>query len=135
MHLSSRSLCACVLLAAGTVFVFSGCEDEDTDVDAIGDYQSSARDAQSPPSETETTGEELSVSPTTVTLDQNGDMASLTAKGGTAPYSWAVQDVFRGSIVDAGGSSAAYQRSSAGDNAVAVTDAAGSKAYAIIEQP
>lgn len=115
-----------------------GCEDEDTSTGEVAAYQSAERGATKPPVE-ETTEEaaptDLTVSPATVTLDGQGDMASFTASGGTSPYSWSVTDVFRGSVVDAGGSSAVYQRSAAGDNTVIVQDSKGKKAYAVVTQP
>lgn len=115
-----------------------GCEDEDTNTGEVAGYESVERDATKPPvgeAAAVVTVADLTVSPTTVTLNGDGDMASFTASGGTSPYSWSVTDVFRGSVVDAGGSSAAYQRSAAGDNTVIVQDSRGKKAYAVVTQP
>jgi hypothetical protein len=116
---------------------FFGCEDDDTNVPAVSDYQSVERGATQPPVETNavSTVASLTISPTTVELAGDGDMASFTAAGGTSPYSWSVTDVFRGSVVDSGGSGAAYQRSAAGDNTVVVKDSKGKKAYAVVSQP
>jgi hypothetical protein len=123
----------CALLAVP----FIGCEDDDTSIDEVSDYQSVERGDTKPVATAETaeTVTDLSVSPATATLAGDGDMASFTAAGGTAPYTWSVTDVFRGSIVDSGGAGAAYQRSAAGDNTVVVKDSKGKKAYAVITQP
>lgn len=133
---------ACVSL----LFLAAGCEDGDTDVPDENTFETSSGDTTGGGRRDTTTGidtgedvevvqEDLGISPTDTTLENDGDMASFTASGGTAPYSWSVQDVFRGSIVSSGGASAAYQRSAAGDNAVIVEDATGEKSFAIVNQP
>lgn len=142
--LIARTAWACVCVAA--LITFCACEDDDTSIPDVNAYQSAERGGTSSgggqdvtfSSTTKTSTNAavaLAISPANVSLPANGDMVSLTAKGGSAPYSWQVTDVFRGSVVDAGGSSAAYQRSSAGDNTVIVTDNAGAKAYAVVDQP
>jgi hypothetical protein len=135
-----------VTACTSLVLLTTGCEDDDTDVPDENTFNTSSGDTSGRGTRDTTTSvdtgeeaevveEELSVSPTETTLESDGDMASFTASGGTAPYTWSVQDVFRGSVVDSGGASAAYQRSAAGDNAVIVEDATGEKSFAIVNQP
>lgn len=135
------TVCAVLILAG------PACEDADTNVPEVSDYESADRDVSTGDGNSNLTSidtseaeevaadADLAVSPTEITLEGDGDMGSFTASGGTAPYTWSVQDVFRGSIVDSGGASAAYQRSAAGDNAVIVEDATGEKAFGIVDQP
>lgn len=123
----------CVLLT----LPFFGCEDEDTSTPDVSSYQSVRRGKTLPPVQTNAVSvvANLTIAPTTASLSGDGDMVSFTAAGGTPPYRWSVTDVFRGSVVNSGRTSAAYQRSAAGDNTVVVQDVAGMKAYAVITQP
>ena len=117
-----------------------GCEeaDEDTSIPALEEFANVVlagnRDPRAASPEEEEVSE-LTLSPGSATLENNGDMVSFQVGGGVPPYSWSVQDVFRGSIVDSGGSGAVYQRSAAGDNSVIVADSRGQKIYAVVNQP
>ena len=130
------------LLVCGTFAVlFAACEDGNTDVADVPAYSSSVNRADlkngvtTTGASTSTTNAVLKVSPTTVSLSDNGDMAAFTASGGKEPYNWGVQDIFRGDVVDSGGAGAVYQRAAPGDNSVIVTDGNGDKAYAVVQQP
>jgi hypothetical protein len=79
--------------------------------------------------------EALAVSTSDGTLDNDGDKAVLTATGGSSPYSWSVSDAALGSLDSSIGSSVVYTRSNQGDNAVRVTDAAGTMVNLVIQQP
>ncbi|MDP6527092.1 MAG: hypothetical protein QGH15_23200 [Kiritimatiellia bacterium] len=128
------------LLCAVALFGLVGCED-DADTDDVSSHfdDGSTSDARTDPyaddDEGATIADPLTVSPDTVELDNDGDMSSFDVSGGTSPYSYSVQDVYRGSIVSEGSSGCVYQRGTSGDNAVIVTDDAGDTVYAIIEQP
>lgn len=130
--IASRLICCASLLLAAT-----SCEDEDTDVADVPEYESVERGETYAHQETEstTTTADLAITPTTADLAKDGDMVTFSVSGGTSPYTWSVSDVFRGSVVDSGGKSAAYQRTAAGDNSVICTDSNGSKVYAVINQP
>lgn len=79
----------------------------------------------------------LMVTPNNPTLDNNGDMITLTASGGTPPYDWVVYDTNLGDIVNkpADTRSVVYQRKNSGDNAITVTDSAGQSISVVIDQP
>lgn len=68
-------------------------------------------------------------------LTADGQVAVLSAGGGTPPYQWDVQDVSLGTIIDQEGPAAAYQRNAAGDNVVILKDSAGNEAYTAVSQP
>lgn len=86
------------------------------------------------------TGEEeeeaaLSVSPTSATLDYDGDQVVFTASGGVEPYSWSVGDDSLGSVSWDASSTALYERKAAGENTVIVSDNEGHVALAEVTQP
>lgn len=77
----------------------------------------------------------LTVGPET-TLSGNGDLAVLTVSGGVPPYTWTVTDPGKGNLPSGNtGDSQVYIRYTAGDNAVTVTDSAGTVAHVVIKQP
>lgn len=60
----------------------------------------------------------------------------LTVEGGSPNYTWSVTDPGRGQFVEGNtGATVMYQRVSAGDNGVTVTDGLGNKASIVIKQP
>lgn len=76
----------------------------------------------------------LTISPTSVTLTNNAAVAVFAAGNGRPPYNWSVLNG-NGVLNTTAGTSIIYTRSAVGDNAVTVTDAAGSTASAVIHQP
>jgi len=76
----------------------------------------------------------LTIAPTSVTLTNNTAVAVFAAGNGRAPYNWTLLNG-NGALNTSSGTSVVYTRSSAGDNAVTVTDGAGSTASAVIYQP
>lgn len=129
------------LVCAIALFGVVGCEDDDPDTGDVSSHfdDGTGSDVRSDPyadaDEGVTVADPLTISPASVELDDDGDMASFEVSGGTTPYSYSVQDVYRGSIVSEGSAGCVYQRGSSGDNAVIITDGAGDTVYAIIEQP
>ena len=79
--------------------------------------------------------EDLSITASATSLENDGDKTVVSATGGTEPYTWAVQDVALGNISSTSGSSVIYTRSNAGDNGVTVTDQNGDSASIVIQQP
>jgi len=78
----------------------------------------------------------LSVSASPNQLNTDGDMAVVTASGGTGPYSWSVVDGNFGGLVNgATGSSVLYRRFKPTDNGITVTDSLGATASVVIKQP
>ena len=68
-------------------------------------------------------------------LASDGEVALLSAGGGTPPYAWDVQDISLGTIIESGEASAVYQRNAVGDNVVILIDSAGDRAYTTVSQP
>lgn len=80
--------------------------------------------------------EELSISPTSVTLSHDGDNTVFTASGGTSPYEWDVGNAGRGRVtVQEDTSRATYTRDDSGDNTVIVKDSEGTVAIGTVSQP
>ena len=77
----------------------------------------------------------LTVTATPASLAKNGDKSIVTVSGGTAPYTWSVQDVALGHLVSTAGSSVAYVRDRPGENVLTVSDSAGGSAIVLINQP
>jgi hypothetical protein len=79
----------------------------------------------------------LTVSASPSQLAKDGDLAVLTAAGGTGPYSWSVLSTPTLGILPNGstGTTVVYKRMGAGDNAVTVTDSLGASANIVIKQP
>ena len=77
----------------------------------------------------------LSASAEPSTLAGDGDIAALTATGGSPPYHWTLDDYARGSLDSDTGASVAYTRNRWGDNSVRVTDSAGNSVTVVIQQP
>ena len=77
----------------------------------------------------------LTISPTSATLDTNGDKVVFTGAGGVGPYRWSVGNSALGSIRVAAWSQCTYTRKAQGNNTVTVTDKNGHVAVAKITQP
>ena len=81
-------------------------------------------------------GPSLSISPSRVTLTTADESVTLVARGGDAPFTWAVIDSSLGSLSSTGQSAANYIRNgdAAGQNIVELKDANGTLATATIVQ-
>jgi hypothetical protein len=77
----------------------------------------------------------LTVSASPAQIDNNLDLAILTASGGTGPYKWKVQEANGDLVGSDTGTSVSYKRISSGDNIVTVTDSLGATAMVLIKQP
>jgi hypothetical protein len=75
-----------------------------------------------------------SISPASGSCASDGATISFTASGGVPPYTWTLLNG-NGTLNTLTGSSVLYTRTSAGDNGVTATDAAGASASAAISQP
>jgi archaellum component FlaG (FlaF/FlaG flagellin family) len=76
------------------------------------------------------------ITPSSVTLSADNEMAVLKVTGGTAPYTWTVTDPDPGNFPSGNtGVTVVYKRKTSGDNAVTVTDNAGKSDSIIISQP
>lgn len=125
-----------VLIKLSCVFLLAfscGCE-EDSDTEQTETYFE-----DNPYSSTErpatTTSDALAITPEFASLSADGEAQLFKASGGTPPYTWSVQDISRGSIVEEGAKSAVYQRSSAGNNIIQIQDKSGNKVFATADQP
>jgi hypothetical protein len=87
--------------------------------------------AEEPPPET------LAVTPSDVTLANDGDTVLLEVTGGYPPYTWTLQRAARGRIVTQAneGASIVYARETAGENILTVTDRSGRSVILIVAQP
>jgi hypothetical protein len=117
------------------IIAFIGCEDDDADIPDSSSQEGADRGNLTGPADPEVIIADLTLSPESTELAGDGDMVSFTASGGVPPYTWSVQDIFRGSVVDSGGAGAVYQRSAAGDNSVVVEDSRGQKTFSVVIQP
>ena len=123
--------CVLLLLAVSMVCL-SGCE-EDPDTDGVGSYfdrnpvgiDNGPRDDDA----------DMTVSPSSATLTGDGETVRLAVEGGRSPYTWAVNDISKGSIIEVGTAAAVYQRASAGDNVVICVGAGGETAFSQVDQP
>lgn len=77
----------------------------------------------------------LTISPTSATLDYDGDQVVFTASGGDEPYSWSVGNGSLGSVSWDASSTAIYTRNTTGENTVIVSDHSGHVALAEVTQP
>jgi hypothetical protein len=77
----------------------------------------------------------LTITPTSATLDSDGDQVAFTGTGGVGPYDWSVANNTRGNVNSDGWSQAVYTRLTAGNNNVIITDTLGHVAIADISQP
>ncbi len=77
----------------------------------------------------------LAISPTSVTLSNDGDKRVFSASGGQTPYQWKLGDSSRGTLEVDGYSQAIYTRTKAGNNTVILTDDDGHAAIADVIQP
>lgn len=78
---------------------------------------------------------EPSITPSSVTLENDGDKTIFTGSGGTGPYRWSVGDKTKGTVSYKAWSQALYTRLKAGNNSVILTDSEGHRAVAQIIQP
>ncbi|MBA4388501.1 MAG: hypothetical protein C0404_11005 [Verrucomicrobia bacterium] len=79
--------------------------------------------------------EHLTISPTTASLDNDGDRIVFAASGGDGNYSWDVGIDARGKVEKSGYVQAVYTRLASGDNTVLLIDGDGRVAVADITQP
>ncbi len=77
--------------------------------------------------------ETLSISPTTATLNSNGDNETFTASGGDGSYSWTLDNSNLGRITGSG-RSVQYTRTASGSNTITVRSN-GASVSANIQQP
>ncbi len=119
------------LLVCGglTVGLFCGCE-EDADMENVGDTSDTVSGSR-----TGTNPAQMTIEPSSVTLTNNGAVASFSVDSGVGSSLWSVQDISKGSILTQTARSATYQRSAAGDNVVIATDSRGNAAFATVSQP
>jgi hypothetical protein len=80
---------------------------------------------------------DLAITAGQTTLSNDGDITTLTASGGTPPYTWRpAPTMTTGTILHpSNGEHVVYQRDAPGDCAVVVTDSSGDSAIVIISQP
>jgi hypothetical protein len=77
----------------------------------------------------------LTLTSSASSLSTDFEKAVLTAAGGVPPYSWEVDDPATGLLSSSTGNSVIYTRVASGDNAITVTDAEGTYAIVVIQQP
>ena len=82
-------------------------------------------------------GAAMTVDPTDVTLSSNSDLATFTVTGGTAPFTWTINDAALGQMLNtpADSNSEVYQRDHSGDNSILITDSRGVSVNVVIHQP
>ena len=118
------------LVACG---VFLGCEDspDKDNVDAYfeGSNVDSAADRPA------VNAPRMLVTPAATMVATNGVIARFTVEGEAGTALWSVQDPLTGRILTQASTSATYQRLTAGDNVVIVTDSNGNAAFAVVSQP
>lgn len=79
-------------------------------------------------------GMKITADPSTIT--DNYGLSILTVEGGSPVYTWTCTDQARGLFPEGTtGSTVMYQRISAGDNGITVTDGLGNKTSIVIKQP
>ncbi len=117
----------------GLVGLLAGCESSSPSTDGVVDFFNENPVVVEPaPVNPEAP---MRMSPRMATLEIDGDVVTLIVEGGRSPYAWAVNDVSKGSIIETGSASAAYQRSDSGDNVVICSDSRGQTLMAVIRQP
>lgn len=79
--------------------------------------------------------QDLTISPTSATLNIDGAQTVFTGSGGVGPYAWSLGNNAVGRLRVDGWSQAVYTRTAAGDNTVLVTDSQGHSASAAVSQP
>jgi hypothetical protein len=81
--------------------------------------------------------DDFTATPTTATLNANGDIVVVTAAGGVRPYGWTVLNGALGHLVPGGttDSSVVYQRDAAGPNVLIAQDRQGRVVNVSIAQP
>jgi hypothetical protein len=77
----------------------------------------------------------LSIDVDPLTLDQDGDLAICTARGGTPPYTWSTSGASGTILGTSTGRQVIYQRDMPGDVAITVTDATRRTVSVIVSQP
>ena len=126
---------ACVLCCLTAVWM-TACEtSDDPDTDNVDTYFEDNPSEPSSHGSLPATTYSLSVSASPSSLGSDGDKSSLSVSGGTAPYSWTVQDINLGAISADSGTMVIYTRLNAGNNAVQVIDSQGHVGNVIITQP
>jgi len=115
---------------------FIGCEGS-PDTENVDSYfnANSVDSASARPGTTAAQPETIAISPASMTLDNNGEVAAFNVEGASGSVSWSVQDISKGSILTQSQQAATYQRSAAGGNVVIVTDSRGNAAFATVSQP
>lgn len=134
-----RQIIAVVVAMTGLVAVcglFVGCEGS-PDTENVDSYfdANSIDSADDRPGTTAAQPEPITVSPSSTTLANNGEVAAFNVEGASGAVSWSVQDISKGSILTQSQQAATYQRSAAGGNVVIVTDSRGNAAFATVSQP
>ncbi len=129
---SALSLALCSVVALSCTLLLSGCEDE-PDLRGVGSYFDQNPIGSEP--RAGGTAPTVVVTPNTKSLATDGETASFAAVGGFPSYTWSVNDISKGSVLQQGQESAVYQRAAAGDNVVICTDSRGNRAFATISQP
>jgi len=115
-----------LFFGALSIGLFCGCEDE-PDFDTGGSSGGGGHGS--------TGSTPMSVTPSTVSVTNNGGVVSFRVTGASGAATWSVQDISKGSILTQSATSATYQRAAAGDNVVIATDSRGSAAFATVSQP
>jgi len=130
-----------LLLLLGILLWGTGCED-DPDTENVQDHfegQTLVADTSTPtgnPERPNTATPALAILPADeIKLETNGDIIELTLSGAVEPVVWSVRYPSRGRIPTSSSTAATYQRDTAGDNVVIVSDAAGRTEFKVIKQP
>jgi len=110
----------------------TGCED-DPSKDGVGSYFDENPISVSGGGSADAA--DMVLSPASTNLTSDGAVFTASVVGGTSPYSWSVNDVSKGSIIETGASSAVYQRAAAGDNVVICEDRRGARVFLTVTQP
>ena len=117
----------------GLAALLAGCETSSPSTDGVDDFFNENPVVIEPGSVNPEAP--MRMSPQAATLETDSDVVTFSVDGGRPPFTWAVNDVSRGSIVETGSASAAYQRSDSGDNVVICSDSRGHTVMAVIRQP
>jgi len=137
MKVSSWLRCAACVLFVCSLMALPGCE-KGPDTDELTSYNFPGQDEWSSFfTRTSLSNTKLIIiSPgSSASLSSDGETLAIQASGGTAPFSWSVNDISVGTIAEHSGRNAVYKRNAAGDNVVVVKDKNGNEAYCTISQP
>lgn len=122
-----RKLIGTLSLLVVAPFLPTGCDDPNTS--ELDGYFESHPLVQDPRS---TSGQIVSVNPSSATISTIGSRIIFNASGGTGGYTWDVSNASMGTITPSGGSQAVYVSTAVGDNEVIVYDGSGNAAIAYI---